>query len=188
MRVLGSRVEADELLCGVERRAQVAGGLELRAGLGQGAPLREAAPLAGRVEPLGEAARRVGIDARQQGAAEPAAVEVDFEVGAEAGCLATREEVAAERLAQAEQTLAQVGAGALGIDVGPEQAGEDAPRRRPLDRQVREQERVLAFDRRERPVRGREHGVAREAQGGGTAGFGHAGWRRRRTGSAAGRA
>ena len=151
--------------------------------------MRGPAPLARRVEPLGETARGVGIDAWQQRAGVAGeAVEIDLEVGAKVRRLAAGQQVAAERLAQAEQTLAQVGAGALGIDLGPEQAGEDAPRRRPFDREVREQERVLAFDRRERPVRSREGGVAREAQGGGTAGFGHAGRRRRRTGSAAGRA
>ena len=73
-------------------------------------------------QPVGElAARRLAEAAQQLARFAFGRIEADLDVGAQAGDVATLEQLAAERLAQPEQALAQVGAGALGIDVGPEQ-------------------------------------------------------------------
>ena len=174
MGVLGSRVEIDQALRGGERRDQLAGAFESRGLVGQGADAPGATLLARPVEPVRElAGARLFETVQQFARAGLGGVEMDLDIDAQAGHVAAFEQVAADRLAQAKQALAQVGARPLGIDVGPEQRGEPAARRRTLDRQVGEQQRILLLEHADRPVGANELRIAGEMQGVGAGGSGH---------------
>ena len=175
MRVLGSRVEVDQALRGGQRGDQLARHLEPGRLVGEGTDAAGAALLAGQREPLGELADKRLFEAVQELARVGfGMIEVDLDVGAEAGDVAAFEQLATERLAQAEQALAQIGAGPLGVDVGPEQRGQPAARRRPFDRQVGQQQRVLLLERADPAVGTHELRLAGEVQGVGAGrGSGH---------------
>jgi len=135
MAVLGGRIGVHQLLCRGERRGQPAARFELRCALDQREEVRGAAPFAGLGQPIAQPAGIGLVQALQQAAAggRVAGAQIDLEIGAQDSDLADLEQVAAERAAQAKQALAQVGAGAFDVHVGPESRREHSARRRTFE-------------------------------------------------------
>ena len=175
MGVLRGWVAGEQAFGGGERGQQPARAFEPVRFVGEGANAAGATLLARQRQPLGElAALGLGEAMQQLARIGVGRIEADLDVSAQAGDVAAFEQLAAERFAQPEQALAQVGAGAFGIDVGPEQCGEAAARRRPFDRQVGEQQRVLLLDRDDRAIGAYELRLVGEIErSGADGGLGH---------------
>ena len=153
VRMLGGGIALDELLCGGQRQGELPGALVARGGIGQPLGALGAALLARCAQPRPEPAR-VGLGHADEQLARGAAlaVEVDGDVGAQARHGGAFEQVDAQELPQAKAPLAQIGERALLVDVGPEHRRQRGARRRALDREIGEQERVLALRRDGAPI------------------------------------
>jgi hypothetical protein len=157
--MFGHRIEGHQRLRMLERSRQLARGLRLRRYGGQ--PLT-APRLAGKprgFEPVGETARLLQRNRRKQVAV---LVEIVRNTRSERGMCARRDQLGADALFHAQQARAQVAAGSLGIDVGPQPLGNTRARGLSLDGQQRQQQRILDLEFEHRAVG--QHTARRAAQ------------------------
>ena len=164
--VLGGRIGVDQLPGRKQGRAQLPVGLERRRAFGELAGMAAAALLTRLLQPFGEAAGVGLVDPEQDalGCRFVTAFQIDIEIAAESRDIAALEQVAADRMAQAVQPLAQVRARPIAIDVRPEQRRQDAARRRPLESEIGEEQRVLRLDGDDPAVGAHVAGLACEPQ------------------------
>ena len=144
MGVLGSRIGFEELLRHELGCGELAGALQPRRVTGERLDVQRPAALALAGQP-GREARRVGFGDRRQQLTRAIVSRpgIDLHMGRQAGDQRAFQQLEADQFAQPKQALTQVGAGALRVHIGPQHRRQRAPRRRPFDGQIGQQQRVL---------------------------------------------